>query len=623
LIPDASPEQVTAWEDSIAKLQTALEPIAQGALGVGASAIFEYELPYESRRIDALLLLGRSVVVIEAKGKASPSHADLDQVNAYARDLRCYHRECAYREVVPILMPTRMRGRIARQHDPDIVGPDSLTQHLLDLRIAPPPPPVDAAAFLADGAYTPLPTLIEAARCLLRDGDLPRIKRAHAATQPAIDRISEIIHEAARTRTRRLVLLTGVPGAGKTLVGLRIVHSHFLDDLAVPRSDGTRGCPAVFLSGNAALVTVLQYELRKAGGGGKTFVRRVKDYVKHYSAKPGRVPPEHVLVFDEAQRAWDAEYARYKHKDETKLSEPAHFIEFAERVPEWCVVLGLVGGGQEINVGEEGGLGLWMEAIARSPRRAEWTVHGPPNVQSALAAVSPSSEPTLNLDSSIRFHAAIDLHRFVAELLDGSPPEELAPLGATLADAGYALRMTRDLEVGKRYLWERYRDEPARRFGLLFSSKDRDLVRYGIVRAQNRFPGDGVPVGEWYGEPQDSPMGISCRHLRIPITEFEAQGLELDAVLLAWGSDFLLKPSAAHHGSPRWSIDGSKRAQRPKAIRSASQLRQNAYRVLLTRGREAVVVFLPDERPYDLTAERLERGGFTRIDLESDPSPPG
>ena len=171
-------------------------------------------------------------------------------------------------------------------------------------------------------------------------------------------------------------------------MGLKVVHAHYLDDLAVPRAYGKPTVPAVFLSGNGPLVEVLQYELRSAGGGGKTFVRGVKDYVKTYSKRPGLVPPEHVLVFDEAQRAFDAETVARKHEEApgSDLAEPEHFVEFAERVPGWCVVIGLIGSGQEIHVGEEGGLVQWRWAVERARYGLEWTVHGPPGVAETFAS---------------------------------------------------------------------------------------------------------------------------------------------------------------------------------------------------------------------------------------------
>ena len=188
------------------------------------------------------------------------------------------------------------------------------------------------------------------------DGKYPPIHRAHAETQPAIDEIARIAHEAAQTHTRHLVLVTGVPGSGKTLVGLSAVHNPALDDLAVERAGGKPPAPAIFLSGNGPLVQVLQYELRDAGGGGKTFVRDVKNYVKQYLGDKAAVPPQHVIVYDEAQRAWDEAQVAAKHAFASPMSEPQAFVEFGERIPEWCVLVGLIGSGQEIHVGEEAGL---------------------------------------------------------------------------------------------------------------------------------------------------------------------------------------------------------------------------------------------------------------------------
>jgi hypothetical protein len=130
-------------------------------------------------------------------------------------------------------------------------------------------------------------------------------------------------------------------------------------------------------------VQVLQYELKSAGGDGKTFVRDVKNYVKTYSSNRKKFPPEHVLVYDEAQRAFDAAMVKVTHKHDATTtrnkSEPELFVEFADRVPEWCVVIGLIGTGQEIHVGEEAGIGQWRKAVENTTGRAEWHIHIPPS----------------------------------------------------------------------------------------------------------------------------------------------------------------------------------------------------------------------------------------------------
>lgn len=323
----------------------------------------------EARRPDVVLLLGGPVLVLELKGKALAQRVDIDQAAAYARDLRGYHRECSDRVVEPVLVLVHASGYLATDSGVQIVGPDVLDEVAGALTEAHPGPSAELSRFLDPSAYRPLPSLVEAARQLLETGEVSRIGSIDEKTRPTLELISQIARDAARTKTRRLVLLTGLPGTGKTLVGLQLAHARFLDDLAVERADGRPTAPAVYLSGNGPLVEVLQYELRRAGGGGKAFVRDVKAYVSTYSKRPDLIPPEHVLVFDEAQRAFDADQVARKHDGGGDgRSEPEHFIEFAERVPEWCVVVGLIGTGQEIHIGEEGGLVQWRNAVERSHR---------------------------------------------------------------------------------------------------------------------------------------------------------------------------------------------------------------------------------------------------------------
>jgi hypothetical protein len=611
-VHDASPEQIRAWDTSIPALQREVrEVIHADSAAVSSSAILEYELPMEMRRPDVIFLVGGAVAVIELKGKLAPTQADIDQAAAYARDLRCYHRACADHEVLPILVPTRARGDLGFRGGVHVAGPDAVDALVTRLGTSQRGSRISADEFLAEEAYRPLPTLVQAARELFQSGEVRSVWRARAVTDPAVNCISSIIHEAARARTRHLVLITGVPGAGKTLVGLRAVHAHFLDDLAVAREHGKPTAPAVFLSGNGPLVEVLQHELRAAGGGGKTFVRGVKEYVRQYSARPGLVPPQHVLVFDEAQRAFDADQvaARHKHTPGSGggRSEPEHFVEFADRIPEWCVVIGLIGRGQEIHVGEEGGLIQWRHAIDGSKRREEWTVHHPPSVENVFDGlpVPVRSRSELSLDTEIRFHLAKNVHDHVERLLSGCDSSQNAASAAGLEADGFHLRLTRELDVAKRYLCDRYAEQPEARFGLLASSKDRDLERFGVP---NDFPSTRrVAYGPWYGDREDAPGGRSCRRLEACVTEFGAQGLELDAVLLAWGTDF-------KRDGGRWSNAGARGYRRGAHVRDPFQLRVNAYRVLLTRGRDVCVVFLPMLPELDETFDYLARSGFTRIE---------
>ncbi|MDZ7632850.1 MAG: DNA/RNA helicase domain-containing protein [Gemmatimonadaceae bacterium] len=606
-VTDASKEQQRAWADSIPPLQGEIsKSIVTNELARDYSAILEYMLPMESRRPDVILLVGGSVMIVELKGKTYPSQADLDQVAAYARDLRNYHRECAGRDVHPVLVPTRARGDLGMQDGVRIAGPDVIHALVGRLTATEPLPRISREAFLSETAYCPLPTLVQAARELMFSGTLRTIDRARSATKPALDEISRIVHQAHLTKSRHLILLTGVPGAGKTLVGLQTVHARYLDDLAIARENGKPSTPAVFLSGNGPLVEVLQYEMRSSGGDGKTFVRGVKEYVKRYSAKRSLIPPEHVLVFDEAQRAYDMEKMRASHDSPHARSEPEEFVSFADRIPEWCVVIGLIGSGQEIHVGEEGGVGQWRDAVEASSLRRDWTIHAPV----ALAPVFTGStvvfeaRPTLNLDQELRFHQVKDLHGFVAGLLGDDSVADLSIRAARLNREGLNLRVTRDLAVAKTYLRERYTADPQARFGLIASSKDKSLPRFGVM---NDFQSTKrVKFGPWYGDPENAYGSQSCRLMDACVTEFGAQGLELDAALLAWGTDM-------RRVGGRWDNSLSGKYKKGSSVKDPFQLRINAYRVLLTRGRDATIVFVPPIEEMDETFAYLVDAGFTLL----------
>jgi Uncharacterized conserved protein (DUF2075) len=306
-VSDASPEQIRAWDQSIPWLQRECRELeVRDTAAHEYTAILEYELPRDSRRPDVIVLERGAVAVLELKGALFPTRAALDQALGYARDLSAYHAACAGRRVTPVLL---VRGGDATPVLRDgvyVVGREGLDSLLAELSVAD-QPVIDPRELLAPDAYAPLPTIVQAARELFHRRELPMIKRARAATDPALQYISNLAREAARTKTRYLVLLSGVPGSGKTLVGLRLVHAHWLDDLAVQRANGRPSTPAVYLSGNGPLVQVLQDALKDGGGAGRTFVQAIKNYVEHHG-RPGRpVPPGHLIVFDEAQRAHDAE----------------------------------------------------------------------------------------------------------------------------------------------------------------------------------------------------------------------------------------------------------------------------------------------------------------------------
>jgi hypothetical protein len=607
-VHDAGPEQIRAWDESIPWLQRECNEVVRcDDTAKTYTAILEYRLPRDERRPDVIVLENGVVVVLELKGKAKPSQADLDQVSAYRRDLLCYHAECVDRPVLAVLVPTLAGPVPCRRDDVTVIGPGGVHDFLLACTRGHSAAPISAQAFLRPDAYAPLPSLVRAARDLFAREPLPFIKRARAATGPAVARLTEIAHEAARTKTRRLALLTGVPGAGKTLVGLQLVHSGFLDDLAVPRAGRKPASPAVFLSGNGPLVRVLRDALKGAGGGGRVFVQDVKKYVEQYSRNEGLSPPEHLLVFDEAQRAWDAEQVRAKHREGAghagERSEPEHFVEFAERIPDWCVVLGLIGTGQEIHVGEEGGLVQWRRALESVSGRDRWTVHAPAALEQVFAGspVAAQWEPSLSLDTALRYHLAPEIQGFVESLLEDGDPAAARSFADRLHEGGHRLLLTRDLERAKRYARDRYAEAPLARFGLVASARDVLLEEHGMTGFV-KWP-RSLDVAKWFNAPPEDAK--SCCQLRTVATEFDVQGLELDLAVLGWGSDY-----ARRRGT--WVVERY-RPSRRKPV-DLDRLRRNVHRVLLTRGRDGTVVFVAPDPWFDETFEFLLRCGVRPLE---------
>lgn len=593
-----------AWKTSVPLLQTQCGKIGTEVPdAIYYGAILEYQMPDGPHRVDAILLVSGAVLVLELKGDGwRPAY--VEQAADYARRLYWFHTCCGQEDVrvhTILVSYGRTIGEVAAEWHTE-----TNIENLLDVvrRFDRPGEfrPIAYERFIEPGVCQPSLSLVQAARRFFADHALPHIKRIDEITNAAVQRLVEEIKSAHTSSARKLILLSGVPGAGKTFVGLKIAHEPFLDDLAEPMESGEKPtAPAVFLSGNGPLVEVLQYELKRAGGEGKVFVRGVKDFVARHSKPKSPPPPHHVLIFDEAQRAWDEEKARIKHRDQQTTSEPDAFVRFAERIPKWSVVVGLIGEGQEIHTGEEGGISLWVEAV--KPREKSWEVVGPERYRSEFetAGVRYRACAELHLSRSVRFNFAVGLSEWTTGLLqDRIDVDHLARLGGELRRQGYQLRVTRNLARAKEFLWNKYRDTPEARFGLLVSSRDKDLAEHCDVRA-GRF----LRAGPWYADPESSPS--SCRRLLEAGSEFSAQGLELDHTLLVWGTDFVRREDG-------WDISAAKRYQAKSGVKDALQLRRNAYRVLLTRGREGVLICVPQglER-LDITYELLVAVGCEEL----------
>jgi len=613
-VSDAGSGQINAWKDSIKVLKSVISKILNTNPELKNNyIILEYLIPLETRRIDAVFLLNGLILIIEFKGKNIASQADVDQALAYERDINAYHIMSQTYPVECCLVLTKANSNLRENNrNLNILSADMLAEYCIEVMKDNESP--DLQEFLSDKSYQPIPSLIKAARELFTSGNLKRIYKTASSTEPALKECYGVIKSSSEKKRRSLILINGVPGAGKTLIGLQLAHANHIDDISSKNNIKENPSPiSVFLSGNAPLVEVLQYELRSAGGGGKAFVRGVHDYVKSFTKVSQPIPPHHVLIYDEAQRAFDAAQVEAKHKDLISdyrgLSEPELFVQFAERVPDWSVVVGLIGTGQEIHIGEEGGIVQWKSAIEKSKFKDQWDIYIP-NTEDVVNCFNEMEKTKsfneLNLTNTLRFHLATDLYDFVDHVLNGNI-EEAKKLSKNLEQNGFNFKLTHDLNLAKQYLHDRYRDNNDARYGIIASSRDKDLKNHGIQKGF-KDPGEASAgkYGQWYAGSKNEEG--SCCELKTLVTEFGAQGLELDSTLLAWGTDFI-------RVDDQWNNDLASKYREINRVTDPLTLRINSYRVLLTRGRDGCVVFIPPISPLmQKTYKHLKDCGFKVLD---------
>lgn len=568
-----------AWRGSIIAMQAALRLLMDDNADVAVwSLIHEYELPRErGRRPDVVLLANGRVIVLEFKEYDSPMPAHVDQVEAYVRDLSEYHKSTHDRPIQAVLVPTRYKGDQIHSGSTLITGATTLAGALhsvaASLDIA---QPLELHDWL-ESEYAPLPSLVTAARMIFDHEPLPHIRRAESAGIPqTLEALDRIAQDAHANQESHLALITGVPGAGKTLVGLQFVYeAHFGEEREDQR--------AVFLSGNAPLVKVLQHTLKS-----RVFVQDVLGFLRTYGDTGKTMPREHIWVFDEAQRAFDAEMALEKRG--TAISEPEDFLHLGEKLDSWALMVGLIGEGQEINRGEEAGLAQWNDALGAMQK--PWTVHCPPSLAPVFSHASKLlADPHLDLDTTLRSHRAEDTHLWVANLLKGAIVE-CQRVSHKVKSQGFEMYVTRDVEAARLYARERYKGVGEARYGLLASSKARNLVPYGFLNEYQYTK--NMRVGPWFADSPESRD--SCCELRETATEFQCQGLELDMPIIGWGHDLW------------WTGSGWDCSTRYH-VKNPLQIRLNAYRVLLTRGRDGFIVFVPPEPKYTSVYDTLVNAG--------------
>ena len=578
--------QITAWVDCYEVLQHTLPVI--DTQHPELSIIFEYELPYEAgRRPDVVLLSKEQVIILEFKMKSRILRADVDQAAAYARDIQEYHFESRNRRVTSLLVVTHLKNRLDPWGSVLVSSRDRLQEALLHtLRVG--TTACNANAWMSS-RYEPLPTIVEAAQMIMRKKALPQIRSADSAGIPqALQCLSGIATYAKEKSKYMLAFVTGVPGAGKTYLGLQFVYESFQE---------TEHVHSVYLSGNGPLVKVLSSALRS-----NVFVKDLHKQIDEFVRFQARDFYQNIIVFDEGQRAWTQEYMAQRNSG-LSFSEAELMIQLAEARLPWCVLLVLIGEGQEINKGESSGMEQWATALSRAQKT--WEIVAPSKLEVSFP-LSPTlrrfhPRDQLDLNVSLRNHLAQNASMFMNHLISGEIDQAKA-LAPSLKAAGYTMLVTQHLEDAKSYCIARYTGQSSMRYGLLASSKaDSSLMnRYGIDNSYGATSIRNMDIAAWYNDLPDSPK--SCCSFHHVVTEFSCQGLELDLPILCWGSDMTWNGQAWNLYRPWQSADSNE-----------NRYRLNSYRVLLTRGRDGLIVFVPPEAKLTPIYQLLLDIGMERL----------
>lgn len=638
-------EQRDAWSVQLDVLRECLGGLGEGHL------FLEFQVPRLGGRADAVLVCGGLVFVMEFKvGARRHELSAVDQCVDYALDLKNFHDGSHEARLVPVLVATGASGpgnaadvrdgvsdvvKASAKNARDLIvraigewgggARGGVAHWSVDGRVS---GWLDAEAWAASD-YHPTPTIIEAARAFYRGHDVREINRSGAGianlTKTA-DAIGKIVRESKSRGQKSICFVTGVPGAGKTLAGLNLAHQN------------PDGAQAVFLSGNGPLVKVLhgalvrdwqernrgakRDESKHARQRVKAMIQNIHHFRDEYAVNsPGSAPPEKVVIFDEAQRAWTRKklsdfMTRKKGVRGFGESEPESLLGAMNRHDGWAVVVCLVGGGQEINDGEAG-ISEWFAAIRSN--HPDWRVYlsdrmldreyDTENLACQLFRLDRGAKrarpappcrlgffntPALHLDTCIRSFKSSHMSSFVKALLEHRAEDARASLVRMLAPdpsrggkETYPVAVTRDFACAK--AWLRTNAAGSQRFGVVASAKSCRLRPHGIyveLKLTNN-------IVHWFLNGKDDPR--ASYSMEYVATEFDVQGLELDWACVAWDADLV-------HDSGEWthrSFKGSKWQRIRK--RENQRYLENAYRVLLTRARQGLVIFVPPGEDGDLT----------------------
>ena len=599
-----------SWQQEISELQTSLRQLTQLLPDVTHwTILLEYTIPIIGQRVDCVLLAHDVVFVIEYKGGHSASaRSALLQAQEYALNLQDFHESSRGRSTIPIAVgafKTSLQIETMCEHQGAALPPAQLADFIVrGYKLwGGKKAKIEADAW-NNSRYFPVPTIIEAASSIYRNHTVKNLAYSRAGidnleiTQKAV---VELVQDARQRNVKKLIVITGVPGAGKTLAGLNAVQQ-------VTSQLNLETEQASFLSGNSPLVAVLQTALKRDIGSRKkgvarsvqSRVREVHRFVRD-TYESNRPPADRLIIFDEAQRSWTA--AKNKKKFGRDISEPEMVLKIMGRHEGWAVIIALVGGGQEIH-GGEAGLAAWGDAITTNGgweviTSPEAVLGGPSVAGSRLfregqqEAAAIQLEPALHLAISKRSFETEVTAAWVNAVLDGRVEE-----AKSLSSGGLPIYLTRNLGAAR--AWLRLNTAGNRRAGLIASSGATRLRTEGVEPPTFNFL-SGIDYVKWFLEP--SGNYLSSNQLEVAMSEFEMQGLEIDLAALLWGGDLVFpegKVVTRVLKRSNWTVVSGRGD--PQASADDPRIRiQNKYRVLLTRFRKSMVIFVPQGIKDDST----------------------
>ena len=598
-------KQRNTWIYEIELLQNALSDFQTGDIA------FEYTIPRIGNRVDCVFLYNGLIYVIEFKiGEEKYPKYAINQVVDYVLDLKYFHKESHNKKIVPILVCTKapVSQNIIKLdadgvYQPFLCNKDTLKSTILQLTDSLSDTPISSANWL-DSPYMPTPTIIEAAQALYRGHDVKEISRSDSEAYNlslTTQAINDIISRSKNNNEKAICFVTGVPGSGKTLAGLNIANM---------RHNFEKNEHAIFLSGNGPLVEVLQEALARdeyrrsdhtitksqAKKETEAFIQNIHHFRDEF-IKSAKAPFDKIAIFDEAQRAWTNEQtSRFMTERGTidfNMSEPEFLISVMDRHQDWSVIVCLVGGGQEINTGEAG-LPEWFDALRN--HFAHWNVYVSKQiseeeytrgltVDDLLKDLRVTIVDKLHLAVSLRSFRSEKVATFVRDLLnmDLSSAQNLY----FELKLKYPIVLTRDLETARK--WVRSKARGTERYGLIASSGAKRLRSFGIWTQSEITPEN------WFLNGMDDVR--SSYFLEDTATEFDIQGLEIDWTILAWDADLRVENGKFipyKFTGTRWN----------SVINEDNRLYlKNAYRVLLTRARQGIIIFIQHGNPDDITRQ--------------------